>query len=120
MANNELMHYGILGMKWGIRRSEAQLARARGSKKTEVHEDYKRVHNKKSVKSMGDQELRNRINRLQMENQYKDLSSVKSKGEKAVKTFITTAGTITSAIAAYKTYKSFIDPVLKTVGNVKI
>lgn len=32
MANNELMHYGVLGMRWGVRRSEAQLAGARGEK----------------------------------------------------------------------------------------
>lgn len=33
MENNELKHYGILGMKWGVRRTEAQLRRARGPRK---------------------------------------------------------------------------------------
>ena len=35
MDRNELTHYGILGMKWGVIRTEAQLARARGSTKSE-------------------------------------------------------------------------------------
>lgn len=32
-SNKSLMHYGILGMRWGVRRSEAQLRKARQLKR---------------------------------------------------------------------------------------
>lgn len=97
MDRNKLAHYGILGMKWGVRRTEAQLARARGKSKSsseEESEDYKKAHTSKSVKSMSDAELRNRLNRLQMEQQYSKLSSSDvSKGKRFLDAAIKTAGT---------------------------
>lgn len=105
--NNMLMHYGILGMKWGIRRTPEQLARARGRSTTdESHEDYKKAHTSKSIKSMSDAELRNRLNRLQMERQYSQLSSSNvSKGreyvQKIIKAGTTVATVTTTALTIY-------------------
>ena len=102
MVNKELAHYGILGMKWGIRRTPARLARARGSKKTveDVHDDYKRAQDKKSVKSMSDKELRERNNRLQMEAQYATLTKKKtSAGKKFVTGLVATA--VTGVASSY-------------------
>lgn len=73
-----LMHYGIKGMKWGVRRTPAQL----GHKTKNTSKKQRRAE----VKSMSDAELRNRINRLQMEKQYMQLTEPEiSPGKKFVK-----------------------------------
>lgn len=51
-----LSHYGVKGMKWGVRRG----------RKTSSN-----------IKNMSDTELRTRINRIQMERQYKELTKPK-------------------------------------------
>lgn len=80
--NNELYHYGVLGMKWGVRRTPTQLGRTsertRKRSAEDYHEDYKRAHSKKSAKYMSDAELRSRINRLNMENSYAKLTEKRS------------------------------------------
>ena len=98
--DNELYHHGIKGMKWGVRRTPAQLGHDTGGvdlqkakKKVEaantiVNESQninRHVSNKKqkkmqkqqvqNAKAMTDQELRERVNRLNMEQQYARLTT---------------------------------------------
>lgn len=93
--NNYLEHHGIKGMKWGVRRTKAQLGykvgfrkkkkKSEESKDTKSENQNKKTSKKKSksVKDMSDEELRAKINRLEMEKRYRDLSSKDvSKGKK--------------------------------------
>ena len=121
MNENMLAHYGIKGMKWGIRRTDAQLARARGNAKAaelNISDDYKRAHSKKSVKEMSDKELRERLNRLDMEQRYSKLNqSAVSKGKsyasKVMKAGTTVAAVTTTALTIYNNF----DKIRKIIGK---
>lgn len=91
MEQNTLAHYGILGMKWGVRRTPEELARARGKTPSETSEDTKESSKKtssstkKKVSEMSDDELRRVVQRLQLEKQYRDLTPKQvSTGQKIV------------------------------------
>ena len=100
---NELKHYGILGMKWGIRRTPEELGHRREKK-----EDFRR----KDPKKMTDDELRRNLNRVQMERQYESLTKKKSnEGAAFAKRALTTVGmmAVTSiAVDAIKGGKSYL------------
>lgn len=184
-----LMHHGILGQKWGVRRTPEQLGHYRSKKKnnkagmlvnparklerekhltlqtdkssdnfrqikpktnitkddaddywakrfnenrtgsqttskgkrggtqeSDTHEDYKRAR-RKSTKQMSDKELREALNRLRMEDEYKRLNpNSVSRGRKIVKTALAATTAVSTAAATaitiksqYKTIRSWFD-----------
>lgn len=66
-----LAHYGVKGMKWGVRRSQAELDRAAGRTPRRKSKSAR----KREASSLSDEELRSRINRIQMERQYVQLTT---------------------------------------------
>lgn len=121
MVDYELYHWGVKGMKWGVRRyqnKDGSLTPAgRKRRREEPHEDYRKAHDSKKISQMSDNELRSRNNRLQMEAQYKQLTKKKNIGLKAVKAFIAVAGTIAALEGASKTYSRVGNAALDKIGD---
>ena len=81
---DELYHWGIKGMKWGVRRYQNKNGTLTAAGKKHYSGDgnagddaeqveYAPKRSGKKAEDYSDEELRARINRLQMEKQYRDL-----------------------------------------------
>ena len=106
---NELYHYGVKGMKWGIRRTPAQLGHKKNNKTRGWSKDAKRANaiKKKSVKQMSNQELRELNKRMQLEREYNQLNP--SSIQRGLKVAGTVVGAMGTAAALYNNSKNLIN-----------
>ena len=92
MSSNELTHHGIKGMRWGVRRyqnKDGSLTKAGRKKMAKLDKEYSKLigqkrttkspsnssslTKKKKLSEMTDDEIRKRINRINLEKEYIDL-----------------------------------------------
>lgn len=110
---DDIMHHGVKGMKWGVRRSQAALDRAAGrpvkkttradrrakkkrlaaAKKTSTKTKSGRSERKKNVRSLTDKDVESLIKRLENEKKLKSLIEKDvSPGKSFAKTIMTDSG----------------------------
>lgn len=117
MTENELLHYGVLGMKWGVKKarkssdtvdetrrksntlnsntqkSNTQNSNTKQQSKKFITKKQKQKQIMEDLNSMSDKELRERLNRMQMEQQYiRMMTPEKSAAKKQVEQFLINEG----------------------------
>jgi hypothetical protein len=96
-----LYHFGVLGMRWGRRKSGLG-NRVVKKPKSPGSKDYQQSRKliKKGTKNLSTQELKDLTQRLQLEKQYKDLNPTKIKKGMNVVKAVTAAGTTVASLYA--------------------
>lgn len=106
-ANDTIVHYGVKGMKWGIRRyqnpdgtlTEAGKNRANKEARRKVVKERKEASKNRVL--LSDEELRKRVTRLEQERKLKNLTEQDiTPGRTAVRSFLTQNGKKILASAA--------------------
>lgn len=127
-----IMHYGVKGMRWGVRKKRPTSSGKRKGK-TNAQRIYERIAGKKESSSkpkpstssrkrkaseMSDEELRSVINRMQMERTYAQLTAKEvSKGRKFVNDVLYNSAKATATTYATKAMTKAVEKLLRNSSS---
>ena len=106
--SDSLVHYGVKGMKWGVRRyqnKDGSYTSAGKKRRKQYSSDYKETASlrKKSYKELSNEQLQKLNKRMNLESEYRRLNPQGiEKGKKVVRDVISTAGLIGGVYAIAK------------------
>lgn len=121
-SDGELYHWGVKGMKWGVRRKRSKsgfrgVKKVKANSKRKPDEKEDEIPKKKTVKDMSDTELREHVNRMRMEKEYMDLNtqlaSLNARKVSAGEKFVKNLGKNVVAPVATNVGKQYLEKVLK-------
>ena len=111
---NDINHSGVLGMRWGHRKDRPNGVTTGQKPKKKSKAELRRDE----MAKLSDTELRQRINRLQMEKQYDQLTSPQTgRGKKVVKDVLANAAKQTATNYASKYMTKGMDALIEGVGK---
>ena len=126
MENNELVHYGVKGMKWGVRRyqrKDGSLTPA-GKKRYDDSGGEKSSSSsgnssgRRNTSEMSDAELQRVVNRLNLEKRYKELTpATTSMGQRFIKKMMNDVVVPSVTTASRNVLTSFVESSLKNQLN---
>lgn len=102
--NTELIHYGVLGMRWGVRKDNKSKKISYGSRK---------------LKKISNEELQTRISRLKLEKEYTDLLKSTKKMSFGKKVLTNTLDRVGNDVAQQFT-KYWVGTAINTAFDAKI
>lgn len=107
-TNDFLAHWGVLGMRWGVRRDRSKTSSVKVSRKA----------TKTKLSDIDDKELQDRVKRLQLEQQYAQLTQKKlSTGKQIVKDILVNSAKQTATTYVTKYMTQGVETALKAAAK---